>query len=129
MGSKLQGCIVFLFNVAFLMLLFHKSDSVVLIISDEGKSLNTSGEILNTIGKQQCVRECMRRGDCLSVNYWRSELRCQLNPSTVGPGAVLVPDVNSVYMEKASQPQVGIAIKKTFRFRHEILIPNITEHL
>lgn len=111
MGSKLQGCIVFLFNVAFLMLLFHKSDGVVLIISDEGKSLNTSGEILNTIGKQQCVRECMRRGDCLSVNYWRSELRCQLNPSTVAPGAVLVPDVNSVYMEKASQPQVGIAIK------------------
>lgn len=111
MGSKLQGCIYFLFNVTFLILLFHKSECVVLIISDAGKSLNTSGEILHTIGKQQCVRECMRRGDCLSVNYWRSELRCQLNPSTEGPGVLLVPDVNSVYIEKASQPQVGIVIK------------------
>lgn len=33
------------------MFLFYKSDGVVLIIFDEGKSLNILGEILNIIGK------------------------------------------------------------------------------
>nr|XP_022286667.1 C-type mannose receptor 2-like [Crassostrea virginica] len=51
------------------------------------------------------MKECLRRGDCLSVNYWRSQLRCQLNPAVVGPGLALIPDSSGVYMEKSSQPQ------------------------
>lgn len=104
---------IFLFiRVIFLMDKLHTCNGVMVNITQVGHRLDVPGQILTATGKKQCVRECMRRGDCLSVNYWRSELRCQLNPSTVGPGAVLVSDVNSVYMEKASQPQVGIAIKK-----------------
>lgn len=92
------------------MVKFHNCDGVMVIITQVGHRLDVSGQVLTAMGQKQCVRECMRRGDCLSVNYWRSEVRCQLNPSTVGPGVVLVPDSLCDYMEKNAQPQVRVII-------------------
>ena len=114
MGLQSRKRIHSLSVLAFFINFFDKSASVILTVDHAGQSLNSSGPILSHTGQKQCVRECMRRGDCLSVNYWRRDLRCQLNPSTVGLGAVLIPDVNCVYMERASQPQVMSA------FRNEI---------
>lgn len=102
---------VLIFISAVFIELFININGVILTRDQEGQRLDTSGQILDIIGHKQCVRECMRRGDCLSVNYWRRDLRCQLNPSTVGLGAVLIPDVNCVYMERASQPQVMSAFR------------------
>lgn len=104
MEERKQRALIFI--SAFFIEFFDITNGVILTRNQEGQRLDTSGQILDIIGQKQCVRECMQQGDCLSVNYWRSKLQCQLNPSTVGSGAVLVPDVNSVYMEKASQPQV-----------------------
>uniref|UniRef100_K1Q9I2 Uncharacterized protein n=1 Tax=Magallana gigas TaxID=29159 RepID=K1Q9I2_MAGGI len=104
MGLQSRKWIHALSILAFFINFFDKSASVILTVDHAGQSLNSSGPILSHTGQKQCVRECMRRGDCLSVNYWRSDLRCQLNPSTVGPGVVLVPDPDCVYMVKSTQP-------------------------
>lgn len=100
---------IFLFiKFIFLMVKLHNCNGVMVNITQVGHKLDVPGQILTATGKKQCIRECMRRGDCLSVNYWRSDLRCQLNPSTAGPGVVLVPDVLCDYMEKIDQPQVRL---------------------
>ncbi|XP_052710660.1 lymphocyte antigen 75-like [Crassostrea angulata] len=104
MGLQSRKRIHSLSILAFFINFFDKSASVILTVDHAGQSLNSSGPILSDTGQKQCVRECMRRGDCLSVNYWRRDLRCQLNPSTMGPGVVLVPDPACVYMVKSTQP-------------------------
>ena len=106
MGLLLHKDKYALFILAYLITIFHKCDGVTLVVNGYGQRLNTSGPLLTPIGQKQCMEECLRRGDCLSVNYWRSQLRCQLNPAVVGPGLALIPDSSGVYMEKSSQPQV-----------------------
>ncbi|XP_078331871.1 uncharacterized protein LOC111103772 [Crassostrea virginica] len=106
MGTVMEVWIFALSTFAFLSpIIFHESVGFILTITQDGQSLNTSGPSLTPIGQKQCMKECLRRGDCLSVNYWRNQLRCQLNPAVVGPGLALIPDSSGVYMEKSSQPQ------------------------
>lgn len=108
-SQKYRRIFIFI-KVVILMVKFHNCDGVMVSITQVGHRLDVPGQVLTAMGQKQCVRECMRRGDCLSVNYWRSEVRCQLNPSTVGPGVVLVPDSLCDYMEKNAQPQVRVII-------------------
>nr|XP_034334349.1 uncharacterized protein LOC117691766 [Crassostrea gigas] len=107
MGVILQKYrrICILIQVFLLMKNCHCCDGGLLRTTQAGHKLDSPGQMFTAMGQKQCVRECMRRGDCLSVNYWRSDLRCQLNPSAVGPGVALVPDSLCDYIEKMTQPQ------------------------
>lgn len=52
---------------------------------------------LNTIGLQQCMRECLGDRTCLSLNYWRNDLRCTQHRVKTGGAYGLVPDSECIY--------------------------------
>lgn len=63
---------------------------------------------LNTIGLQQCMRECLGDRSCLSLNYWRNDLRCTQHRVKTGGAYGLVPDSECIYIERQDLPMVSI---------------------
>lgn len=63
---------------------------------------------LNTIGLQQCMRECLGDRTCLSLNYWRNDLRCTQHRVKTGGAYGLVPDSECIYIERQDLPMVSI---------------------
>lgn len=63
---------------------------------------------LNTIGLQQCMRECLGDRSCLSLNYWRNDLRCTQHRVKTGGPYGLVPDSECIYIERQDLPMVSI---------------------
>jgi hypothetical protein len=106
MASQLHRYMHLFLLLTSLIVDIYETDGLSLTITESGQRLDITGPTLTVIGQKQCVRECLQRGDCQSVNYWRESLRCQLNPSTVIAGVGLLPDPGCIYMEEISQPQV-----------------------
>lgn len=106
MAFKLHGYKNLLFILTSVVFAIYEAHGLSLTITQSGQRLNITGPIMTIIGQKQCVRECLQRGHCQSVNYWRERLLCQLNPTTVIAGVGLLPDPGCIYMEKSSQPQV-----------------------
>lgn len=72
-------------------------------------SLNPSDvSTLNTIGLQQCMRECLGDRSCSSLNYWRNDLKCTQHRVKTGGPYGLVPDSDCIYIERQDLPMVSI---------------------
>lgn len=65
---------------------------------------------LNTIGLQQCMRECLGDRSCLSLNYWRDDLRCTHHRVKTGGPYGLVPDSDCIYIVRQDLPMVSVYV-------------------
>jgi hypothetical protein len=64
---------------------------------------------LDVFGFMQCLKECLLRTKCLSLNYHRSALACELNEGTVqySPAENAEFSPGAIYTEKTDWSQVG----------------------
>uniref|UniRef100_K1RU37 Uncharacterized protein n=1 Tax=Magallana gigas TaxID=29159 RepID=K1RU37_MAGGI len=69
---------------------------------------------LNTIGLQQCMRECLGDRTCLSLNYWRNDLRCTQHRVKTGGAYGLVPDSECIYIERQDLPMITTDPKQSW---------------
>ena len=101
-------------NKMFLTLLLFYSVEIKVVNSEEntcssvphetvGKRLPLSSEmrpqIENIIGFQMCLKKCKAISSCLSINYDRSQLRCELNKYKEEEPNPLVEDKMYIYAE------------------------------
>lgn len=67
---------------------------------DLGKKLPmTPVMVLEKIGQQMCFKECEAYGACLSINYNRRQLVCELNSGRQNNNLSLINDDDYVYKE------------------------------
>ena len=101
-------------NKIFLTLLLFYSVEIRVVNSEEntcssvphetvGKRLPLIGEmrpqIENIIGFQMCLKKCKAKSSCLSINYDRSQLQCELNEYKKNETHPLVEDKMYIYAE------------------------------
>lgn len=55
--------------------------------------------VLEKIGQQMCFKECEAYGACLSINYNRRQLVCELNSGRQNNNLSLINDDDYVYKE------------------------------
>lgn len=55
--------------------------------------------VLEKIGQQMCFKECEAYGACLSINYNRGQLVCELNSGRQNNNLSLINDDDYVYKE------------------------------
>ncbi|XP_078321326.1 uncharacterized protein LOC111115869 isoform X1 [Crassostrea virginica] len=59
---------------------------------------------LSPIGVQQCIKHCLRDRGCLSISYWRRDLKCAVQRVKAGGTINLVADPTCFYIERADLP-------------------------
>ncbi|XP_078326884.1 uncharacterized protein LOC111124037 isoform X2 [Crassostrea virginica] len=59
---------------------------------------------LSPIGVQQCIKHCLGDRGCLSINYWRKDLKCALQRAKAGGTINLIADPTCFYIERADLP-------------------------
>jgi hypothetical protein len=65
-----------------------------------GKKLPVSSFLLlDEIGIQMCFRECEAYSDCLSINFNRKKLMCELNNQKANESLRLVDDEDFIYLD------------------------------
>ena len=62
---------------------------------------------LSPIGVQQCIKHCLGDRGCLSINYWRKDLKCALQRAKAGGTINLMADPTCFYIERADLPTVS----------------------
>ena len=82
---------------------------------DSGALAPSDVTTLSPIGVQQCIKHCLGDRGCLSINYWRGDLKCALQRVKAGGTINLVADPTCFYIERADLPTVSYNLK-TFLF-------------